>query len=240
MYNEGNLKRLNTDIISSPSARQTARRLNAVSQADALNFCMPQWYLADVSSEKLSKTPTSIRVPTNIWLRLVACVLPCPELNLLSLDDFALSLENLVMLLKAPLSSKRRLIFAWRLLASSGSDGDVSRDNYAWKVVNEVSGDVHLLYGAWHSERFCRRAENDGMVFVEQQWSNAIEMPDVSVSWKDWVIWGAALAVYGGIAGVDWIHAVDLVGEKQWVEVVGYGLRHAAVYWTVSRWLEKW
>lgn len=240
VYSEGKLRRLKTDVRATPRSRKIGRRLQAVAQADALELCLPNWYLADVPSEQLPIAKKDLQLPNKLWLRIVACLLPCPELNLLTLDNWAMSPKNIVQLLKASFPEKRRLTYAWRLLRGTPPPAEVARDNSAWDTVRRVDGTTHLLYGAWHSERFCRRAENDGMEFVKQDWVDVMRLPRVEIGVRDCVVWGGIVLLAAGVAGVDWIGAVDGAFVRDGRGVVAYLIRHLAIYWAIRRWFEEW
>lgn len=239
-------RRLKTSIVATPSAQAAARSLSVAAQADVLDLRKPGWYVADVPSEQLPPSPDRVSIPDKPLLRLISALLPCPELNLLALDLRGVSPIQILQLLKAPFPDKRKFLYAWRCdktttMAANSSTDELTklRDEEAWKCVNDAKGLVALLYGAWHTGRFCRLAEASGMSFVKQKWVTAMTVPSVEVFWWDWVVWGVIGGSYCALTGWDWVAGIEDGFTGDWVDCFLYVVRHCFVYIAARRWFSE-
>ncbi|PXF48731.1 hypothetical protein BWQ96_01583 [Gracilariopsis chorda] len=240
--------------------KASARSLKAVPQVSALNLMQPNWYLADLPRERipsLAQGVKGISFSTKI-LSLIAACLPCPELNASLLHAYfttnSFTPARLFQLLNADLVTKRRLTYAWRAVSSTNAKAnsrvlaDLDRNRIAWDTIDEVrEEEVALLYGAWHTGWFCRRAEADGMRFISQEWITAMTLPNVPVSFVDTLRWAFILVLYCTYAGLDWVSFVEHIAqsfagtyESNVQEFFLYMLRHIAPYLAFRRWFDEW
>lgn len=254
------LKRLISQVDPSPSMKTSARSLEAVDQVSALNLMETNWYLADLPRERIHNSIQSVKglsFPMKT-LNLIAACLPCPELSACLLHAYfttnSFTPERLLQLLNVDLVTKRRLTYAWQAVSSTKVKAnsrvlaDLDRNRIAWDAIREVrETEVALLYGAWHTGWFCRRAEADGMRFVSQEWITAMTVPNVPVSFIDTLPWTFILVLYCTYAGLDWVLFIEHVArllagtyESTVQEFFLYALRHIAPYLAFRRWFDEW
>ncbi|KAI0566909.1 hypothetical protein FGB62_5g328 [Gracilaria domingensis] len=254
------LKSLRIPVFPPLALEETARSLNAIAQLSAMNLMQPDWYIADLPRECVTvptRKPHNFRV-SRLVLNTIATFLPCPELNATIIHAFStrtiLTPNRLLQLLSADLVTKRRLTYAWRAVASTNANAnarvldDLGRNRVAWEALNEIhERDVALLYGAWHTGWFCRRAEADGMKFLSQEWTTAMVLPNIPARQSDTVRWLLAAVLYCTYAGLDWIGCVErlvqlFTGSHHFdlSYLLLYLLRHIAPYWAFRRWIDEW
>lgn len=242
-----------------------ARRMRAVAQADAFNPCIPRWYLADLSSEKVKSLTKkhSPRPPTPNPLRLIAAFLPCPELFAGSVAVPSRGAGLLVRALAAgDVAAARRIAFARKAVASTASRAFASadavtaaRDAAAMSAVKAAgkagARHVALIYGAWHAGHLCRRAENElGMDFVQTRWRTAMVLPAKKGETTTLVAGCVVAAAYFCYAGLDWAFTIESVVRTleegfdvdvtvRALNMIGwYTLRHLLPYVGFQRWFD--
>lgn len=242
-----------------------ALRMRAVAQADALDLCIPRWYLADLPAEKVKAITKkhSLQQPTPSPLRFVASFLPCPELFAGAVAVPGSGAGLLARsLAKGDVASARRIAFARKAVASTAARAYTSadsvtaaRDSAAVSAVKAAwwSGAKHvaLVYGAWHAGQLCRRSEDElGMDYVRTRWQTAMVLPSKEDRPAALVIGTIVAAVYFCYAGLDWVftiestirtaeNGIDFDTVVNVAEIIGwYTVRHFVPYVGFQRWFD--
>lgn len=239
--------------------------MHAVAQADVFDPSPPRWYVADLSSERVAKLSSTHPPlpPPPAPLRLVAALLPCPELfaGAVALPSRGTGLVARA-LARGDVAAARRVAFARKAVASTvarvyaaADMVTAERDAAAFAAVraagNAGARHVALSYGAWHAGHLCRRAEDElGMSFVKTRWRTAMVLPACGDAVSALVVGAVLAAMYFCYAGLDWVLTVEGVVRTvepgidrdvvvEILQLVGwYAVRHAVPYIGFQRWFD--
>lgn len=259
------LPRVKVRPFATSAARASARHLRAVTQSDALDVSAWGWVHADGTT-----TTSQIRLPSVRELLTVclgafaAAFLPGPEIwfatGSVLMGRAAIGRTTAVAALRGSIVMARRAAFAARAEASCrqvrGAGADGGRNEIAWlrtRTALEQCEEAALVFGAWHSGAFVRRAEAEGWQFVDVAWRTSLVVTDneerETIVWREVVVAVVAVTALLVYAGVDWMWLVERMvaavvradaRDGLAAEVTLYGVRHAAPFVAFWRWFSVW
>lgn len=226
---------------------------------------------SDTGLMRIALNPSALR-PTIAPLLLL---LPCPELYAALLDlatgRARVSWHAVHPLLRGDILRARRVAFAGRITASASDSAtraqtevDRKRNAAAWRAVVDASantlpgsenggagesGELALLYGAWHANALCSCAEADGWRFSHVTWRTAMATSTSPVNTASVTQLSVAFAAYIAYAAFDWVCLVDRIAiafsdvhirSALPVSIALYFTRHVAPYVLFRRWFFVW